>query len=113
MILLKAMVMVMIMMVMTMVMVIMVMIVVKMVAMMFDDDGNFDNDDGDNNDDGGGSDDDDIYYDEVCLQRKIITFSLESPVTTVTTHKHFVQLQVGFHYFSQLPIGFLGSRSGF
>ena len=39
-----------------------------------------------------------IYYDAVCVcvSQKMITSSWESPVTTPTTHKHPVQLQVSF-----------------
>ena len=39
-----------------------------------------------------------IYYDEVsvCVSRKMITSSWESPVTTWTPHNHPVQLQVSF-----------------
>ena len=37
-----------------------------------------------------------ILWWSVCLSRKIITFSCESPVTTWTTHNHPVQLQVSF-----------------
>ena len=49
----------------------------------------------------------------VYLSQKIITSSLESLVTTVTTRNHAVQLQVSFHGFSQLPIGFSWFQVGF
>ena len=47
-----------------------------------------------------------ILWCSVCLSRKIITSSWESPVTTITTHNHPVQLQVGFHVFFMVFHGF-------
>ena len=72
-------------------------------------------------------DNDDIGYDDdiyimmkclsVCLSRKIITSSWESPVTTETPHNHPVQLQVSFdgfrlvfHGSMSVFIGFQGFR---
>ena len=51
-------------------------------------------------DDDGDDDGDDIYIImkclSVCVSRKMITSSWESPVTTWTPHNHPVQLQVSF-----------------
>ena len=38
---------------------------------------------------------------------------MESPVTTIATHNHPVQLQVSFHAFSQLRFGFSWYQVGF
>ena len=43
----------------------------------------------------------------------MITSSLESPVTTLTTRNHPVQLQVSFHGFQNSRLDFHGSMSAF